>query len=120
MQLNCKNSASQNFTVSKTDHDTYNLVSENSGLCVTIPNGSSGDYLSLAQFPCDESKNQEFAFEKVTDGLFSIRSVFNDLCLDILQGLQNDYAPAIQYQCKSPERQISSMNQLFSLVPVTD
>jgi hypothetical protein len=90
----------------------YELVSRNSGKCLSVSGSSSQDHAPAVQWNCAGLASQRWALEPVSDGYFQLVSVSSGKALVVQYGSLEDFAPVVQL---SPT---GERNQQWALQPI--
>ena len=84
-------------TVLRFSHAVYSVITDHSGLCLDILNGSTDNSAAVQQLPANGGNNQLWAFVPDRKGFHFIVNVYSGQALDVADTSLKNYAQVRQY-----------------------
>jgi len=82
------------------------LLSQHSGKCLDVSEGSAADRANVLQWTCGDGQNQRWRFIDAGNGYFKIKALHSGKCLDVASGSSDDGANILQYACSDVANQL--------------
>jgi hypothetical protein len=89
----------QLFGLVAQSNTTYQIVSKKSGMCLNVPNGSTGDQIPMQQYPCQAGATNELWTIQPTNDAINLVNKNSNKCVDVAGGNFNIHGVVDQATC---------------------